>query len=170
MILRRKHYKLPPVKNVYCGGQQEHGIRPGTIPVALIAGLGEACRIAEAEYLDESKQLKSIKESLIEILNESGLKYGINGDSAYTVDSTMSVHLDGVSSEALMLSAKQFCGVSNGSACNSNSYDLSYVLRAMSVPDEVIKNTIRISWGNDNYRMEIQLWEKSHPMRRIQTL
>ena len=46
-----------------------------------------------------------------------------------------------------MLSSKQFCGVSNGSACNSNSYNLSYVLSAMDLPEEQIKTSIRISWG-----------------------
>ena len=39
LILRKKRYKLPPVKAVMYGGQQEHGIRPGTVPTALIAGL-----------------------------------------------------------------------------------------------------------------------------------
>lgn len=37
LILRRKSYKLPPVKPIMFGGQQEYGIRPGTIPVALAA-------------------------------------------------------------------------------------------------------------------------------------
>ena len=166
LILRRKHYKLPPVKSVYCGGQQEHGIRPGTVPVALIAGLGEACAIAEAEYGDELKRLKQIKEMMINELDNSGLKYGFNGDPKYTIDSTMSLHIDGVSSEALMLSAKQYCGVSNGSACNSNSYDLSYVLRAMSVPDEVIKNTVRISWGRGT-DLETCKTEFRHPLKAL---
>ena len=39
LILKKRRYKLPPVKAIMYGGQQEHGIRPGTLPVALIAGL-----------------------------------------------------------------------------------------------------------------------------------
>lgn len=39
LILKKKHYRLPPVKGIMYGGQQEHGIRPGTIPVALVADL-----------------------------------------------------------------------------------------------------------------------------------
>ena len=147
LILRKKHYKLPPVKNIMFGGQQERGLRPGTIPVALVVGLGEACEIAEKEYKETAKHNQKIKESLLDILNQTNIKYGINGDSEYSIDSTISLYLEGVSSEALMLASKQYCGISNGSACNSNSYKLSYVLEAMDLPEEIIKSTIRLSWG-----------------------
>lgn len=147
LILRKKNYKFPPVKNVYYGGQQEHGFRPGTIPVALVAGLGEACNIAQKEYQSNERLYKEIKLALIDILNESGLSYNLNGSQKYCVNSTLNISINGVSSEALMLSSKQYCGISNGSACNSNSYNLSYVLSAMKIPEEQIHNAIRISWG-----------------------
>lgn len=49
-----------------------------------------------------------------------------------------------------MLSTKQYCGISNGSACNSKSYEPSYVLTAMGIPTEKIENTVRISWGAES--------------------
>ncbi len=147
LVLRKKHYKLPPVKNIMFGGQQERGIRPGTIPVALVAGLGKACEIAEKEYEDNTKHNRELKELLFELLKKSGLDYSLNGDQKYCVDSTVNLCINGVSSEALMLASKQYCGISNGSACNSNSYSVSYVLKAMDIPDENIRNSIRISWG-----------------------
>lgn len=147
LIMRKKHYKLPPIKNIMYGGQQEHGIRPGTIPVALAAGLGKACELAENEYKKNAVRNIEIKNALIEILDYSGLKYLFNGEQKYCMYSTMNICLEGVSSEALMLASKQYCGISNGSACNSNSYNLSYVLKAMDIPDEIIKNSIRLSWG-----------------------
>lgn len=55
----------------------------------------------------------------------------------------------GVSSEALMLSSKDFCSISNGSACNSKSYSPSYVLLAMGIPKDQIESSVRISWGHD---------------------
>ena len=147
LILRKKRYKLPPVRNITYGGQQEHGLRPGTIPVALVAGLGEACRIAEQEYQSNAIVFGNIKKQLVKLLRESGLSYEINGDQEYCIDSTINVSINGVSSEALMLAAKQYCGVSNGSACNSNSYNLSYVLKAMNIDEDKIKSSIRVSWG-----------------------
>ena len=55
----------------------------------------------------------------------------------------------GVSSEALMIMTKQYCSISNGSACTSKSYAPSYVLKAMGLPIEKIESSLRISWGPD---------------------
>lgn len=149
LILRKKHYKLPPVKNIMFGGQQERGIRPGTTPVALVAGLGKACEIAEKEYKNNHQKNLEIRKIIKGILADSSLSYTVNGDEKYALVSTLNIEIEGVSSEALMLATKQFCGVSNGSACNSNSYKPSYVLSAMGIPEESIRNSFRISWGHN---------------------
>ena len=147
LVLRKKNYKLPPVKSIMFGGQQEHGIRPGTVPVALVAGCGKACEIALNSYEENSKKLKNIKELILKLLIESGVSYSLNGDQSNCLDNTINICFHGVSSEALMLSSKQYCSVSNGSACTSNSYAPSYVLSAMGIPTNQIENSIRISWG-----------------------
>ena len=121
LVLRKKSYKLPPVKAIMYGGQQERGIRPGTIPVALVAGCGKACELAVTEYQSNLEQANQIKEELINILKESGLSYHINGDQTYCVPGTLSVCIEGVSSEAFkwirMYIQKLFtelCSFSNG--------------------------------------------------------
>ena len=155
LVLRKHGYKLPPVKPIMYGGQQEHGIRPGTIPVAVVGGLGKACEIAQIEHKQNQDKCRKIKNVLVDELKDSGLKYRFNGDQNYCIPSTMNLCIDGVSSEALMISSKQYCSVSNGSACNSNSYKPSYVLTAMGIPEEQINNSIRISWGAEESIDEI---------------
>ncbi len=155
LILRKKSYKLPPVKSIMYGGQQEHGIRPGTIPVALVAGCGKACELAGIEYRSNNEQAKQIKKGILSILKESGLAYHINGDLECCVPGTLNVCIDWVSSEALMISAKQFCGISNGSACTSKSYSPSYVLLAMGIPEDQIESSVRISWGHGADKEEV---------------
>lgn len=149
LVLRRKNYKLPPVKPIMFGGQQEHGISPGTIPVALVGGLGKACEIAIDEYKSDEADNISIRNMLIEMLDKSGIKYSINGDIDYLISSTLNIQIEGVSSEALMLSSKQYCGISNGSACTSSSYSPSYVLVAMGMSEDDIDQSIRFSWGRN---------------------
>lgn len=147
LILKRRNYKLPPVKNVYFGGQQEHGLRPGTTPVALVAGMGKTCELAQVEYKEEAKENKAIRDEMLELLKKEGVRYELNGDPQYCIDSTLNICFDGVSSEALMLSTKQYCAISNGSACTSKSYDPSYVLTAMGISVDKIESSVRISWG-----------------------
>lgn len=156
LILKKKKYKLPPVKNIMYGGQQEGGIRPGTIPVALVAGCGKACEIAEKEYRENSQKCKSLKVILEELLKKSNMNYHYNGEQQYCIDSSVNICFKGVMSEALMLSSKQYCSVSNGSACTSKSYSPSYVLEAMGIPTEAIENSIRISWGPETNEIEFR--------------
>lgn len=147
LILKKKSYKLPPIKAIMYGGQQEHGIRPGTIPVALIAGLGEACRLAEMEYETNIESLIEKKEAVKKLIEESGLIFHYNGSQDFCLPNTLNVSFVGVESEALMLSAKQYCAISNGSACTSQDYSPSYVLTAMGLDRERISSAIRLSWG-----------------------
>ena len=152
LVLKRQKGRRLPVKAITYGGQQENGIRPGTIPVALVAGCGACCCLAAKHYKEANKKAKDIKAMIMNELKESGLDYQVIGDEKYCIDSTLNVALKGIVSEALMLSTKMYCGVSNGSACTSKSYTPSYVLSAMGIPEETINCAIRISWG---YQSEI---------------
>lgn len=149
LILRKKRYKLPPVKAITYGGQQEHGIRPGTIPVALVAGLGKACEIANENYEKNLEAYIERKQMVLSLIADSGLDISINGDQNYCMPNTVNISINGVESEALMLSSKQYCGISNGSACTSHDYSPSYVLTAMGLDADRISSAIRISWGAD---------------------
>lgn len=161
LILKKKRYKLPPIKAITYGGKQEHGIRPGTIPVALVAGLGEACRLSEIEYENNIQSLIEKKELVKKIIEGSGLSFHYNGSQDYCMPNTLNVSFDGIESEALMLSTKQYCGLSNGSACTSQDYSPSYVLTAMGLDPDRISSAIRLSWGvrTDKKELVTQLTE-----------
>lgn len=147
LVLKKKRYKLPPVHAIMYGGQQENGIRPGTLPVALIGGLGKACDLALSEYVENEKKCKEIKRILLYHLEKSNLKYVINGDEKMKISNTLNISIYGISSEALMLSTKMYCAISNGSACNTNAYSNSYVLQEMGLDENIVESAIRISWG-----------------------
>lgn len=159
LILRKKKYKLPPVKAITYGGQQEHGIRPGTVPVALVAGLGKACELAEEEYKDNIEKFLENKKLVISLIKQSGLDYAFNGNQDYCMPNTINVSFKGVESEALMLLSKQYCAISNGSACTSHDYTSSYVLTAMGLDVDRIASAVRISWGakTDSEKLRVNL-------------
>lgn len=166
LALRRKENKRPALQPIVFGGGQEGGLRPGTLPVALIIGLGKACEIARHEYNDNLIKYKQNKQRIIETIAKSGIVYGINGDQAYCMDNTMNISFLGIDSEALMIATKQYCSVSNGSACTSHDYSPSHVLMAMGLLEERIESAIRFSWGNQP--IELILFEKLLEAVKIQ--
>ena len=138
------------IENVVLSGSRCRGIEEkgsNLDVVALVAGLGEACRLAETEYEQNIAAYKEKKDAVLELIEKSGIKYEINGNQDYCMPNTINLSITGVESEALMLSSKQFCGISNGSACTSHEYSPSYVLTAMGLDADRISSAIRISWG-----------------------
>lgn len=144
LVLRRKRYKLPPITPLFCGGQQERGIRPGTTPVALIAGMATAAEISDAKCAEQQEKCAEIKEQLIKQLE--GVRYTINGNPNHCIPNTINISFDGIDAESLFVALKTEYAFSNGSACNSSSYAPSYVLTEMGLDNRRISEAVRISW------------------------
>lgn len=148
VILRRdRTYRRPPVKPIMYGGQQERGYRPGTTPVALVAGFALAAELRDAEAAEHAEACMAIKERFLQSIK--GLKYSLNGDQLYCLPSTVNVSFHGVDAEGIFLAVKDHYAFSNGSACNSGSHTPSYVLAAMGLPEERITEAVRISWDHN---------------------
>jgi cysteine desulfurase len=148
LILKRgRDYKRPPVKPLMYGGQQERGYRPGTTPVALVAGFALAAELCDKEASEHLSACAKIKESFLSAV--SGLDYAINGDPQYCLPSTINISFKGVDAEGIFLATKDDYAFSNGSACNSGSHAPSYVLEAMGLPESRINEAIRISWNHN---------------------
>ena len=90
LILKRgKDYKRPPIKQLMYGGSQERGFRPGTTPVALVAGFAKAVEICEKELESNCKKCLEIKERFLDAIKD--LPYTINGDPNYCLPSTINI-------------------------------------------------------------------------------
>lgn len=146
LILRRdKSYRRPPIKPIMFGGQQERGFRPGTTPVALVAGFGLAAKLCDQEAIEYMRKCGAIKERFLAAVKP--LKYRINGDQEYCIPSTINISFNGVDAESYFVALKENYAFSNGSACNSGSHEPSYVLASMGLDEKRISEAIRISWG-----------------------
>ena len=144
LVTRRRGYERPPLTPLVFGGGQERGLRPGTLPVALIVALGKAAELAARDHQKRTKRNEQIKRAALEAFLKIG---GVpTGDQKKTVSSTLNVALPGLDSEAVMLALKELVAISNGSACTSQNYTASHVLTAMNLPDDHIKGALRFSW------------------------
>lgn len=148
LILRSKDSKKVPIRPIIFGGGHEGGFRAGTLPVALIMGFGKACEIAQNEYKENQVLYRHNKQRIMESILASDISYSINGDRSYCMDNTLNVSFLGIDSEALMIATKQYCSISNGSACTSKDYSHSHVLVAMGLDQQRIESAIRLSWGS----------------------
>ncbi|WP_193211167.1 cysteine desulfurase DndA [Luteolibacter marinus] len=144
LVMRRRGYSLPPIRPLVLGGGQERGIRPGTLPVALIAALGEAAERAEREQAQRCKTCSAIRDRALAAL--SALDPVPSGDPTLSLPHVLNLRFPGVDSEALMVALKDLVAISNGSACTSSSYKPSHVLKAMGLSDDEANECVRISW------------------------
>ena len=144
LITRRRGYNRPPLKPLQFGGGQERGLRPGTLPVPLIVGLGLASELALREAAERTAACRNYRDSVLKALKP--LEPVFNGDPEQALPHVLNFSFPGLDSEALMLTLKDIIAISNGSACTSHSYQPSHVLKAMGLSHEIVQGAVRISW------------------------
>ncbi len=137
------------------GGGQQRRLRPGTLPVDLIAGLGEAAAVAAVSMLEDLEKLSELKSRLLAGIQDiEGLN--INGPVEGGFPGILNVGVDGVEGESLLLALEPLC-VATGSACNSQSQEPSYVLRALGRSDLEAQSAVRFSLGRPTTPADIDI-------------
>jgi cysteine desulfurase len=147
LLLRRRGYNNPPLNPLMFGGGQERGLRPGTLPVALVAGLGLASELAEKESITRRELCKSFRENALQAFQP--LNAEINGNPELVLPHVLNMSIPGVDAEAAIVATKDLISISNGSACTSSSYQPSHVLSAMGFSKERIGGALRLSWSHE---------------------
>jgi len=134
------------VRPLLVGGAQERRLRAGSLPLALIAGLGAAAEAARARQTEALATLDALCERLWSgIAGIPGIRR--NGSAAAHFPGILSVSIADLEGESLMLALEPLC-VASGSACNSQSGDVSSVLKAMGLSDLEAQGAIRFSFGH----------------------
>ena len=140
---------------LFHGGGQERGLRPGTLPVHQIVGLGAAASLAQSRQVEDLVHLRGLEARLWSgIGNIPGILR--NGSATESFPGILSVSIEGIEGESLMLALEPLC-VGSGSACNSRNSESSAVLRALGRDDALAQSAIRFSFGRDTTNDEIDL-------------
>lgn len=148
LILRKRASGRPPVKALLFGGGQERGLRPGTLPVHLIAGLGKAAELALAEWQPRRDRCLHFRTQLLNGLVP--LKPQIHGDPDRCLPNILNLSIPGVDAETLIETWAPYAAISDGAACSSATHTCSHVLSAMGLPDHQIQGAVRLSWYHDS--------------------
>src|SRR5207249_3083080 len=128
------------------GGHQQRGLRPGTEPVALAVGLAAALELATREGAARRECVLALRRRLLDALRREAAPVVLNGPEDGGIPHTLNLSFPGCRADALLISL-DLAGVacSTGSACSSGSLLPSPVLKAMSVPDPVLRSAMRLS-------------------------
>jgi cysteine desulfurase len=129
------------------GAGQEGGRRPGTENVLEVVGMGKACEIALRDLTANSDHMQRMRNRLEAGLREQVPSLRVNGHPDKRLPNTLSVSVHGVDANALLAAIEGNVAASAGAACHSGQISISYVLKAMHVPEEWARGTLRFSTG-----------------------
>lgn len=126
------------------GGGQERGLRPGTLPVPQIVGMGKAFHMQLKERAKNAASIDIWHSKVVKFLASLGdIKF--NGDHAAKVPHILNVCFGGVSGN--LLAALPGVALSTSSACTTQKTMVSHVLRGMGLSKTQAMNSVRISFG-----------------------
>ena len=153
LYLRKKD---PPIQlyPLLHGGGQENNIRSGTLNVPGIVGFGAACELCKQEMAEEAKRITALRERLYHGLSKQIDLIRLNGHPTNRIPSNLNLSFEFVESQSILSGLKEIA-LSSGSACNSDSIEPSYVLRAMGVKDELALGAVRFGLGRHNTAAEV---------------
>lgn len=139
------------------GGGQEFGMRSGTENIPAIAGMAQAAQLSFDELESEQVRLSGLSSLFLKLLKSEYPDIVLNAESAQRIPGILSLHFPGLDAERLLvkLDSKGIC-ISAGAACASGNGEPSHVLRAMNIPSEQAKQTVRISPGRNTTELEIR--------------
>ena len=152
LYIRKSAVRLAPQLH---GGEQETGLRSGTLPTHQIVGLVKALEIAVNNQDSEAERLSTLRNLLwnaFQVLDGVHL----NGHPEKRLPHCLNVSFEGIDGTALLLGVQSAIAVSSGSACSSGSQAPSHVLTAMGRNPLLAKATLRFGIGRFNSEEDIR--------------
>jgi cysteine desulfurase len=136
-----------PIKPILYGADQEHGLRPGTENVPLIAGLGAAAKLARERLPAATQKLRILRDALYERLATAVPGLVLNGHPVERLPNTLHVSFPGISGAELLSRVAGQVAASVGSACHSEADAVGGVLEAMRCDADRARGAVRLSVG-----------------------
>jgi cysteine desulfurase len=143
-LIARQSERTARLGPISFGGGQERGLRPGTVAVPLVAGLGLAAELALREHSSRRAKCLAFRHALLAAF--APLEPILIGDADRVLPHVVNLRFGNIDSDAIMIALRDEIAISNGSACTSSSYQPSHVLKAMGITDSDAQAATRWSW------------------------
>jgi cysteine desulfurase len=144
------------LKPIVFGGDQEHGIRPGTENVPFIVGFAEALRISESQKASEFKRLTVLRDYFIKKLLDDVPGAVLNGHGKERLPNNVNISVKGMDNDFLVISlASKGILCSTRSACKTNNEKGSHVILALRGEKNLERESLRFSLGRDTTKEKL---------------
>lgn len=136
------------------GGEQEGGLRAGTLPTPLCVGLGAACAAKPEDSAVTAWQGR--RNGLRDHLRVRAPDMVVHGPWPERHPGNLNIGFPGVEADQLVAQLQPDIAVSRGSACTSGIPEPSHVLRAIGLDAVTCAEAVRISIGPQTTEKELE--------------
>ncbi|MXX75361.1 MAG: cysteine desulfurase [Holophagales bacterium] len=146
------------IEPIHHGGEQQNGLRSGTVPLPLCAGMGAAADLLCGKSAeDERRRVARLRDRFVDLLGASDWAVSVNGpDLARRHPGNANIRFDGFDAHDLLAALQPRLAASSGAACASGVPESSHVLAALGLPAPASGASIRFSFGRYTDGSEIE--------------
>lgn len=153
LYVRRKNPRVQLAPQLH-GGEQERGLRSGTLATHQIVGFAKAIELGLAEQPQEPERLRLLRDRLYSCFQTLEGIY-LNGHPTQRLPGSLNISVDGVDGAALLLALRSHVALSSGSACASGRAEPSPVLMALGRDKALASASLRFGIGRFNTLDEV---------------
>mgnify|MGYP004460229853 FL=1 len=154
--IKADKYGLPPITALLHGGEQEDGIRAGTLAVHNIVGFGKAAEIAMRDMKKNHSLICKLDDYLItKLRNCDNIRTFIPDEFRYKGIISILVDKTDFNNERFIKRISDNVAISTGSACSLG--EPSHVIKALGLTDQTSK-ILRISLNKFTTKEDIDLF------------
>lgn len=159
---------LSSISPIFFGGSHEFGIRPGTLNVPGIVGIGKACEICFDVQNNEYKTTKYLRDKFECMLLEFDDRITINSADSPRLPNISNISFPIRKGHSIMNSISAIA-CSSGSACDTADNKFSHVLSEIGISKHKASNTLRFSFGRFSNEEDV-IFSVNHIINILQKL
>ena len=145
-----------PLLAMQTGGGHERHRRAGTENVPFIVGASVALRLAYEHLEENDRRTSALRDRLIQRVLLSIPDAVLTGHPTNRLLNNASFAFSGIEGESILIHL-DLAGVaaSSGSACTTGETEPSHVLRALNLPLELVRGSLRLTLGHRTTQQEV---------------
>jgi cysteine desulfurase len=146
---------LQRLRALQFGGNQEHGLRPGTLPTALCVGFGVACELLRLNGAAERIRVRQLQVLLITSILDQIPGTKLNGPDDRRHPGNVNVLINGIDARELVERLQPTVALVSGSDFHTGAHVPSHVLQAIGLSGDEAHASLRMSIGRFTTDTEI---------------